>query len=100
GQGGSPNDIGATRNQGFWVDVALPRDQAHYPAGVYSGTVEVREAGKLVGEIPLEISLLPHYLPDKNLTTVWLFTSNVHDYYPAMSQEQVDKMVKFEGHRH
>jgi hypothetical protein len=100
GQGGSPIDIGANRNQGFWVDVALPRDQSHYPAGVYRGTVEVREAGKLVGEIPLEISLLPHYLPDKNLTTVWLFTSNVHDYYPAMSQEQVDKMVKFEGHRH
>lgn len=55
---------------------------------------------KLVFEIPLEITLLPHYIVDENQANVWLFTGDVDSYYPALSTQQVDSMVKSEAHRH
>jgi hypothetical protein len=61
--------------------------------------VQATQAGKLIKEIPLEVTLLPHYLADDNTATIWLFASGVKSYYPALSQEQADKMIKFEGHR-
>ena len=100
GRGGFPLAIAPNTNQGFWIDVYLPRDQKNYPQGIYTGKVQVMQQGRLVKEIPLEITLLPHYLPDENHTNVWLFTSGVYDYYPEMSHQQVDDMLKFEGHRH
>jgi hypothetical protein len=99
GRGGFPLDIGPSQNQGFWVDISLPRDQ-NYPSGVYSGNVQIIQEGKLVKEIPLEVTLLPDYLPDENAANVWLFTSGVNAYYPELPREHVDKMIKFEGHRH
>ncbi|MBD0835402.1 glycoside hydrolase domain-containing protein [Aestuariibaculum suncheonense] len=97
---GYPVSIPSNSNQGFWIDVHLPRDQKRYPDGLYTGMVQVMEQGKIIKEIPLEITLLPHYLPDENHTNIWLFTSDVHKYYPEMSSQQVDNMLKFEGHRH
>ena len=100
GRGGFPVDIGPSRNQGFWIDIALPRDQENYPAGLYTGNVQVIQKGVVVKEIPLEITLLPHYLSDENAANIWLFTSGVGAYYPALPAEQVDNMIKFEGKRH
>lgn len=100
GQGGFPVEVGPSQNQGFWVDLSLPRDQEDYPPGVYHGTVQVFQEGSLISEIPLEVTLLPHYLPDENNTNVWLFTSGVSAYYPDMSDQQVDDMLMFEGRRH
>lgn len=100
GLGGFPVAIGPARNQGFWIDVSLPRDQKTYPAGTYKGTVQVIGDGKMIKEIPLEVTLLPHYLPDDNPSTVWLFTSSVKPYYPTLSEDEVDKLIKFEAHRH
>lgn len=100
GRGGLPVDVGPIRNQGFWVDVALPRDRAEYPPGTYAGEVEVFQEGDLVAEIPLVVELVPEYLPDEDEAVVWLFTSGVDDYYPSLPREEVDRMIKFASHRH
>ncbi len=100
GRGGFPLKIGPLQNQGFWVDVHCPRDLKNFPSGLYSGRIQVIQSGKIISEIPLEINLLPHYLTDENPLSVWLYASDVLDYYPGFTQQQVDDMLKFEGHRH
>ncbi len=89
------------QNQGFWVDLYLPRDRA-YPAGLYQGKVIVRAEGKTVAELPLEVTLVPHYLPDENHSNIWLYGSVgvTAQYFPGLSREEVDRMLKFESHRH
>jgi len=89
----------ARQNQGFWIDLHLPRDRS-YPSGTYRGSVRVHAEGKLVSTLPLEVELLDHYLPDENHATVWMFSSDVEPYYPELSPEQVERMIKHEGHRH
>ena len=102
GRGGMPLDIPPTRkevirsqttleinerqglqNQGFWVDIHLPRDRK-YPDGQYNGSVIVRTQGSTVVEIPLEITLLDAYLPDENHSNVWVFNSNIESYFPPV----------------
>lgn len=100
GSGGFPVDVGSNRNQGFWVDISLPRDQERFPQGVYRGSVQVLEEGKVISEIPLEVEVLPYYLSDTNVSTIWVNTSENDKYYPEMTQKQVDNMIKFEGQRH
>lgn len=100
GLGGLPVEIGPSRNQGFWIDLHLPRDRNNFSAGTYQGSVQVLEKGEIIKEIPLEVTLLPGYLPDENKTNIWLYTSTVYDYFPGMDPANVDKMLKFEGHRH
>jgi len=93
------NEAPAIQNQGFWVDFYLPRDR-RYPAGLYQGKVRVFSEGRLVAEIPMELNLLPHYLPDENHTNVWVFNSDIHEYFPGLPAGQVEKMLKFTAHRH
>ena len=100
GLGGFPVAIEANQNQGFWIDIHLPRDQKNFTAGVYKTKVQLWQQGKLIKEIPLEVTLLPQYIPDENVSTVWLFTEDVYKYFPGVSKQEVDKMLKFEGHRH
>jgi hypothetical protein len=100
GRGGFPVDVGPSRNQGFWVDLHLPRDQDNYPSGIYHGMIQVLQSGEMVKEIPLEVTLLDEYLTDENHTNIWLYTSNVQAYYPELSRQRTDEMLKFEGRRH
>lgn len=112
GRGGFPLDIPAvnkkdkhfsdrsSQNQGFWVDIHLPRDQKNFPSGIYYGKVQVFEKDKVVKEFAMEITLLPYYLPDENHSNVWMYSGNLKPYFPEMSQENIDKMIKFEAHRH
>lgn len=112
GMGGFPLDIPlvdsrdkhfkncAAQNQGFWIDLHLPRDQKNYPPASYHGLVKVLQEGNMVKEISLEIELLPHYLPDGNRTNVWLFSSDIGMYFPGVTRENIDNMIKFEAHRH
>ncbi len=87
------------QNQGFWVDLYLPRDRS-YPAGTYEGSIIVRSAGEVVETLPLEVTLADAYLPDENHSNVWMFTSGVDDYFPDLTEGQVDRMVKYTAHRH
>ena len=117
GQGGMPLDIPRARrqvirhhevtvvptpekqNQGFWIDLHLPRDKA-YPAGLYTGKVIVYESGRAAAVLPLEVNLLPHFLPDENHSNVWLFHGSAAKYFPELSEEEVEKQLKFLCHRH
>ena len=117
GQGGLPLDIPrartqvirhhevtvvptpATQNQGFWIDLHLPRDKA-WPAGLYRGRVLVYESGREAAALPLEVNLLPHYLPDENHSNVWLFHSAIQKYFPELGEQEVEKQLKFLCHRH
>jgi len=120
GRGGFPVDIPRSRtevrrrqrtleviptpevqNQGFWIDVYLPRDKS-YPAGLYEGKVTVYQEGVTAAVLKLEITLLPHYLPDENHSNIWLYGSVgvVNQYYPEFSSEEVERMLKYESHRH
>lgn len=97
------NDIEVTerdpfQNQGFWIDLHLPRDKA-FPPGIYEGKIEVREGGRTFRSIPYRVELLPAYLPDENHSNVWMFTEDVQDYFPELNAAQVEKMIKFECHR-
>ncbi len=89
----------AFQNQGFWVDLHLPRDRS-FPAGVYQGRIEVWEGGRLAKSIPYQVELLPAYLPDENHSRVWMFTEDVQEYFPGLDARQVERMIKFECHRH
>lgn len=112
GRGGFPLDIPSVgvkdkkfinkkfQNQGFWIDIHLPRDQKSFKPGIYKGSVKIIEKGKTFREIPLEITLLPAYLTDKNPTNIWLFNDNYAQYFQGMSKENFDIMIKFEAHRH
>jgi len=112
GLGGFPMDIppienrdnhfknSSAQNQGFWIDLHLPRDQKSYPPGNYYGMVKVLQEGKITKELPLEISLLPHYLPDENRTNIWLYSGDIGLYFPGIARKDLDNMLKFEAHRH
>ena len=91
----------ASSNQGFWVDLHLPRDP-HWPAGVYTGTIRVREGGKEVAAIRLSVELLPEYLPDENHSNIWLYSTvgAVKTYMPELTEEEAEKLLKFTAHRH
>ena len=88
------------QNQGFWIDVHLPRDMENYPSGLYLGKVVITEGGAVRSEIPLEITLLPQYLLDENTSDIWMYTGDVSDYFPEIPQDQLDELIKFECHRH
>lgn len=111
-RGGFPLDVPAVsardkhfwnrslQNQGFWIDIHLPRDQQNFPAATYYGKVQVWEKGRMVKEFPLEVTLLPYYLPDENRTNVWMYSGDVKMYFPELTRDDLDRMIKFEAHRH
>jgi hypothetical protein len=112
GRGGFPLDIPAIRqsveagqqngaqNQGFWIDLSLPQDMKTNPPGTYTGSVQIWAGGKIIKDLPLEITLLPHYLPDGNGSTVWVFSGDMEAYFPELTPAEIDRLIKFEGHRH
>ena len=92
----------ARQNQGFWIDLHLPRDQ-NYPAGKYSSEIITWSNGLAISTIPVEIELVDAYLPDDNHSNVWLYSSGdetLQLYFPDMTLDQINKMIKFEAHRH
>jgi len=117
GQGGQPLDIPRAsrqvireheetvvptplvQNQGFWIDLYLPRDKS-WPAGLYRGTIKVLSGGKTVASLPLEVNLLPHYLPDENHSNAWVFNSDISEYFPGTSPSELTRKLKFQAHRH
>ncbi len=89
-------------NQGFWVDVYLPRDR-NYPAGIYKSELIEWENGKAKVETPLEIEIINAYMPDENHSNVWVYNSGLdvlQTYFPELTHFQIQNMIKFEAHRH
>ncbi len=92
----------ASLNQGFWIDLYLPRDQ-HYPSGIYASEIQVWVEGKVFTRIPVEIEIIDAYLPDENHSNVWVYNSGMDElsvYFPGISNEQIRQMIKNEAHRH
>ncbi len=92
----------SAQNQGFWIDLYLPRNRA-LPAGVYTSAVSVLLNGETVASLPVGIELLPEFLPDENHSNVWVFNSSPDElqrFYPDLSTGEIRNMVKFEAHRH
>ena len=63
GKGGAPFDIGASLNQGVWVDITVPRTAS---VGTYTGTITVTVGATTAAEIPLELEVLDFVLPDES----------------------------------
>ncbi|MBN1628672.1 MAG: S-layer homology domain-containing protein [Thermoleophilia bacterium] len=72
GKGGAPFDVGASLNQGVWVDIYVPRTAT---AGVYTGTITVTVGGVTEVEIPLELEVLDFALPDETHYKTMVFYS-------------------------
>jgi len=92
----------ASQNQGFWVDVYLPRDRK-YPAGNYTSAVLIMVDGNVVSEIPVQIEIVNAYLPDENHSNVWVYSSGMDElsaYFPGLNQKEIRQMIKGEAHRH
>ena len=81
----------AKQNQGFWVDVYLPRDRNMSP-GIYKSTISIMEAGSIVAELPLKIELIDAYLPDENHSNVWVYCSDfgsLEAYFPGRNAKKL-----------
>lgn len=92
----------ASQNQGFWIDLYLPRDR-NYPAGLYESEIQVRADGKIWATIPVQIELVNAYLPDENHSYVWMFNSGMEElgrYFPGLNRQELRSMIKHEAHRH
>ena len=54
-------NIAAATNQSVWSDIYIPKGT---PAGVYSGTVTVKENGVTTHAVPVSLTVQPFSLPD------------------------------------
>jgi hypothetical protein len=92
----------ASLNQGFWIDLYLPRDR-NYPAGLYESEIQVWESGAIFVSIPVRIEILDAYLPDENHSNVWVYNSgmeNLGAYFPELDKSEIRSMLKHEAKRH
>jgi hypothetical protein len=92
----------ASQNQGFWIDLYLPRDRK-YPAGRYESLIHVWEKGEIFKKIPVTIEIIDAYLPDENHSNVWVYSSGPEElgvYFPGLNPDEIRKIFKFEARRH
>ena len=66
-------EIAAATNQSIWCDVYIPKT---IPAGTYTGTVSVFEAGVLTKSIHVALDVAPFVLPDEQPRWFGAFSSN------------------------
>ncbi|WP_308639637.1 DUF4091 domain-containing protein [Paenibacillus silvisoli] len=79
--GGQPVRVASRSNQGFWIDVYIPREESLKP-GIYRGAVDVRCGEELVARLPVELQLYDFALPDENHSVTFVYASEVSEYYP------------------
>jgi len=92
----------ASLNQGFWIDLYLPRDRK-FPAGIYESEIQVWENGKISTKIPVQIEIIDAYLPDENHSNVWVYNSGMDVlsmYFPGLNSQEIRQMIKYVAHRH
>src|SRR5690606_27253067 len=78
----------------------LPRDRDRFSPGRYQGSVQIFEGERLFATIPLEIELLDAYLPDENASVVWMYCDGYEKYFPQLDEQELTRMIKFDGKRH
>ncbi len=77
-----PFDLKKDRSQQYWLTYRGPADTK---PGIYKGTVEVKEDGKSLGHIPLELEVYPftlprartHYDTNQEYMSIWMGTPNL-----------------------
>ena len=92
----------ASVNQGFWIDLYLPRDR-EFPAGIYKSEIQVWVNGVVASKIPVQIEIINAYLPDENHSNVWVYNSGMEAlsvYFPGLNTKEIRRLIKNEGHRH
>ena len=53
--------IGTDCNQSIWADIYISKSM---PAGIYAGTITIKENGGITGQIPVELTVRDFALPD------------------------------------
>ena len=89
-------------NQGFWIDLYLPRDK-NFPPGQYTSEIQVWESGEIVSVIPVDLELIDAYMPDECHSNVWVYNSGVESlgiYFPGLDGKEIRDLIKHEAHRH
>ncbi len=84
-------------NQGFWIDIYVPRSGVS--AGDYTSEVVVSVAGEICGIIPVELKVLDIVLTDENPSPNMVFVSNLDEYYPGFNGDVLDEFRKM-AHSH
>lgn len=89
-------DVPANTTQPVWVSVKVPRE--NIIRGVYRGKVTVKEDGKVLAELPLNVTVRDHVLPEPSQWAfhldLWQNPYAVARYYNVdpFSQEHFDLM--------
>jgi len=98
--GGQPVTVSPRANQGFWIDISIPNEEA-LTAGVYRGQVDVRytrSGAETALVIPVELQLFDFALPDENHSKTFVYVSDVSAYFPE-TPEWRDELRRM-AHRH
>jgi len=85
-------------NQGIWVDVYIPKDA---PAGIYQGSIAVKEGPEAEFKIPVELEVLDFSLPDapSAKTMVYYQGEDINDRYLGKRFPEWDKVSELDKTR-
>lgn len=102
--------VPASQNQSIWADIYIPRTAA---AGLYQGTVVIRENGIVVKRVPTELQVRDFTLPDipRAKTMLFLGYEDINRRYtgvgypnPGSAKDVTSKLVRnrhfLMAHRH
>ena len=67
--------IASKTNQSVWIDIYIPKGS---PAGLYQGTLEVRENGTLTKSVPVRLKVYGFTLPDTPSAKTMLYYSSAN----------------------
>lgn len=83
-------------NQGFWVDIFIPKDGVR--AGEYASEVIVSVEGEECKRIPIYLTVCDIVLPDENSTKNMVFISGLDEYYVDYAGNIYDEFRKMAHH--
>ncbi|SDW16976.1 DUF4091 domain-containing protein [Paenibacillus sp. CF384] len=95
--GGQPVHMSPRSNQGFWIDVYVPREASLKP-GIYLGAVTVRCGDELVAKLPVELQLFDFALPDENHSVTFVYANEIDEYFP--DTPDIRDRLRRMAHRH
>ncbi len=62
--------VAANKNQSIWADIYIPKNA---PAGIYNGTVNIKENGVITRTIPVQLTVKNFALPDEPNSKTMLY---------------------------